>query len=360
MKRRTALVTLTAVTAAAAATAAALVLDDGGRDPGGTAREGLPPATTAIERMDLVRSTTVDGHVDHAGRRTVKTAVEGTVTRAAREGGTVGMGGVLYELDARPVVLLYGSTPMFRPLKPGALGPDVLQLERNLRDLGHGSGLVIDHRYDAATKAAVKSWQRALGVLGPTGELGRGDVVFQPGPVRVVAADAALADQVAPGAPVLTVASPTPVVRVELQAEDRALGRKGTRAEITLPAGRTVGGKVTGTVRPVPGAGGEAAGAADPNGGLTVEIALDDGADAVRGDDQGTASVRFVSERRENVLTVPVEAVVALREGGYGLETVRGDRTRTVRVETGMTADGRIEVTGDGLTEGMKVGVAKP
>lgn len=60
------------------------------------------------------------------------------------------------------------------------------------------------------------------------------------------------------------------------------------------------------------------------------------------------------------MLTVPVEAIVALREGGYGLQIVRASTTTTVRVETGMSADGRIEVTGAGLAEGMQVGAAKP
>ncbi|MFE0427163.1 peptidoglycan-binding protein, partial [Streptomyces sp. NPDC058953] len=32
--------------------------------------------------------------------------------------------------------------------------------------------------------------------------------------------------------------------------------------------------------------------------------------------------------------------------------------SRMVRVETGMTADGRIEVGGPGITEGIEVGVA--
>lgn len=69
--------------------------------------------------------------------------------------------------------------------------------------------------------------------------------------------------------------------------------------------------------------------------------------------------MKFVSESRKDVLTVAVEAIVALREGGYGLELVQGSKTRMVAVETGLTADGRIEVSGTGLAEGMKVGAAE-
>nr|MDT0525782.1 peptidoglycan-binding protein [Streptomyces sp. DSM 41633] len=97
--------------------------------------------------------------------------------------------------------------------------------------------------------------------------------------------------------------------------------------------------------------------------GITVEVVLDGGPGAASGEDpKATASVTFVSEAREGVLAVPVEAVVALRgeNGGYGLQIVRGSSSSMIRVETGMTADGRIEVSGAELREGMRVGVAKP
>ena len=59
------------------------------------------------------------------------------------------------------------------------------------------------------------------------------------------------------------------------------------------------------------------------------------------------------------MLTVPVAALVALAEGGYGVEVVDGRRTRYVAVETGLFAGGRVEVTGDGLAEGMTVGMPR-
>ncbi|WP_406280521.1 peptidoglycan-binding protein [Embleya sp. NBC_00896] len=357
MRRRTAWITAGATTAVVAVGGGALALR-GGDSAADAGKSGTPPAATApITRTDLVKSKTVDGRLDYADRRVVKSAVEGTVTKAAEVGSVVKRGKRLYERDARPVLLLYGTTPMFRDIKVGTLGPDVLQLERNLRDLGYGRNLVIDTKYDDATKAAVQSWQKALGVPEPSGEVGKGDVVFQPEAVRVVSSEVSLADQVGPDKAVLTVASTTPVVRAQLDKGDDSLAKSGTKVEITLPDGSTVTGAVAGTVRaPATEGPGAAGGAGD---GIQVEIALtgtvpDPGANA------GTASVRFVSESRTGVLTVPVEAVVALREGGYGLQIVQGTTGRTVRVQTGMTADGRIEVTGDGLTEGMPVGVAKP
>lgn len=253
MKRRTALRTLGAVTVAAAVTGGVVLLGDplgGAPGSGAAGRSGdAPPATATVVRTDLVRAKTVDGTLDFAQRRPVKSAVVGTVTVAATEGRTVTRGQALYELDDKPVTLLYGPVPVFREMKTGDRGSDVLQLERNLRDLGHGAGLYVDTRYDKDTETAVKRWQKSLN-REPTGRVGKGEVVFQPGQVKVVSADAALADQVGPDRPVLTVASTRPVVRARLDQTDGPLTAAGTKVEVTLPSGRTAAGRVAGTVRP--------------------------------------------------------------------------------------------------------------
>ncbi|QES04531.1 peptidoglycan-binding protein [Streptomyces venezuelae] len=361
MKRRTALRTLGAVTVATAVTGGVVLLGDplgGAPGSGAAGRSGdAPPATATVVRTDLVRAKTVDGTLDFAQRRPVKSAVEGTVTVAATEGRTVTRGQALYELDDKPVTLLYGPVPVFREMKTGDRGSDVLQLERNLRDLGHGAGLYVDTRYDKDTETAVKRWQKSLN-REPTGRVGKGEVVFQPGQVKVVSADAALADQVGPDRPVLTVASTRPVVRARLDQTDGPLTAAGTKVEVTLPSGRTAAGRVAGTVRPEDTGTGDGTAGQD---GIVVEVVLDGGTRAASGEDtKAPVSVRFVSESRKGVLAVPVEAVLALRgeNGGYGLQIVQGGTTTTIRVETGMTADGRIEVSGPDVREGLTVGVA--
>ena len=352
MRRRTGFLVGGATVAAVALGAGALVYDGGGAAKDG--HGNLPSATATITRADLVQSKTVDGKIDFAQRRAVKSAVAGTVTVPAREGATVTRGQALYELDDKPVTLLYGPVPAFREMKVGDRGSDVLQLERNLVALGYGRGLYVDPRFDRATEGAVKQWQKSLNRT-PTGRVGKGDVVFQPEQVAVVRADAALADQVGPDAAVLTVASTKPVVRAKLDQADASLTAKGTSVEVTLPSGATKRGRVTGTVQP------DSSEEGTSQNDITVEITLDGGASAVSGEDaRATASVKFVSESRRGVLVVPVEAVVALRgtDGGYGLQIVEGGTSRMVRVETGMTADGRIEVSGPQIEEGLKVGMA--
>ena len=80
---------------------------------------------------------------------------------------------------------------------------------------------------------------------------------------------------------------------------------------------------------------------------------------AVAGFDQAAVDVVFTAAQRPDVLTVPVAALVALREGGYGLEVVEGGASRYVAVTTGLFSGGRVEVSGDGLAEGMTVGIPR-
>ena len=51
--------------------------------------------------------------------------------------------------------------------------------------------------------------------------------------------------------------------------------------------------------------------------------------------------------------------VHALAGGGYGVEVVDGSTTHYVKVTTGLYADGRVEITGDGLVEGTTVGMPR-
>jgi multidrug efflux pump subunit AcrA (membrane-fusion protein) len=67
--------------------------------------------------------------------------------------------------------------------------------------------------------------------------------------------------------------------------------------------------------------------------------------------------VRYVAQERKAVLTVPVDALLALAEGGYGVEVTEPAGTRIVPVQVGLFAGGRVEVTGGGLAEGARVGV---
>ena len=73
-----------------------------------------------------------------------------------------------------------------------------------------------------------------------------------------------------------------------------------------------------------------------------------------------TVTVSITKELAKNVLSVPVTSLLALLDGGYALEVREsGSMTKLVPVETGIYADGWVEVTGQGLEAGIEVVMPK-
>jgi hypothetical protein len=122
---------------------------------------------------------------------------------------------------------------------------------------------------------------------------------------------------------------------------------------VTLPDGSTTPAKISEAETVVqPGEG------PDQEDTTTVQVTVSFPAGkAPKGLDQATVDVAFTVAERRDVLAVPVAALLALAEGGYGLEVVDGGTTRIVVVGTGLFAGGKVEVSGGGITEGTVVGV---
>jgi hypothetical protein len=178
--------------------------------------------------------------------------------------------------------------------------------------------------------------------------------------VRVTETKAAAGDRIGPGRPVLTVTSTRRVVHVDLKASDQRLARKGAPVTVELPDGTSVPAKIisVGTVaeRTAPAEGSGTPGQSK-DATIDVEIQLDDLRRTGRLD-QAPVMVTMESARRRRVLSVPVEALLALREGGFGVEIVDPAGARRITgVRTGAYGGGRVEITGSGLSAGMKVGV---
>jgi hypothetical protein len=113
---------------------------------------------------------------------------------------------------------------------------------------------------------------------------------------------------------------------------------------------------VAGTVSNV----GTVATAGSQGGSATVDVTITLTDQSQLGSlDQAPVDVTVVSAKAENVLTVPVSALVALAEGGYGVQLVTGSTTRYVAVQTGMFANGRVEISGPDIKAGTIVGVPK-
>lgn len=349
-------VAVVAVVVAAAGAGFAAVngagLLDGRADPAG-ASAALPPATATVTRETLKDTEEADGELGHGPVTTAVSRRPGTITWLPAAGAAVSRGRSLYRVDAEPVLLLYGETPAYRDLRVGTQGPDVESLERNLGKLGY-DGFTVDDEYTWDTAEAVMRWQEDRG-LDQTGVVELGRVVFAPGRVRVESLGTEEGRPVAPGQEVLTYTGTSKVVTVRMDAEDQRLAKKGAEVEVTLPDGRTTDGKVTEVATVVvPGEGQNA----EPETLVEALVRIGD-AGATRGLDRAAVDVTFTASQRADVLTVPVAALVALREGGFGVEVVENGSSRYVGVETGLFAGGRVEVSGDGLTEGMTVGMPR-
>jgi peptidoglycan hydrolase-like protein with peptidoglycan-binding domain len=276
----------------------------------------------------------------------------GTVTSLPRAGSVVERGEALYRLDGDPIVLMYGSTPAYRALQSGVPdGRDVRELEQNLAALGFDPGTV-DDSFTSSTATAVSDWQESLG-LEQTGAVELGRVVFLPGPRRVGEHKTSVGSVLSSGSEVLDTSSNKRVVTVELDASLQAMAHKGDRVEVTMPDGSLGRGRITGVGRVAREL---ESSSADPSAepqmviDVTIELRSNRGAGRL---DEAPVSVGLAQEARREVLAVPVNALVARRGGGYGVE-LTGSR-RIVPVQAGMFADGFVEVSGGSIREGTRV-----
>ncbi|MFF0516785.1 hypothetical protein [Streptomyces sp. NPDC004250] len=372
--------------------------------------EPEPKAGTAkVVRTDLTDTRVIDGMLGYGTPRTLNGFGDGTVTWIAPSGATVSRGEPLYRVDDRPVPVLYGNVPIYRTLDtPNTVGRDVRVIADNLRALGYeigrqpSSGETVTgplpgtgarpggadrdaapldgttegktsergSKEETATATeqpavtgpikvrpeegvltpalikAVKRWQTTLGAPA-TGVIEPGDVAVLAGAVRVEGAE------VQPGTPaqgpLLRVTATAKAVTVEVSASEVGSVKRGDTATVQLPGGGSAAAKVAFI--------GSEAKALSSGEGLpgelkaTVTVVFDDPGHVSRFN-AAPVQVEFGAESRSDVLAVPVTALLALREGGYGLQLAGG---RIVAVKTGLIAKGMVEVSGDGITEGTQV-----
>lgn len=310
--------------------------------PASSSPPAAPPATTQVTRTTLIDRIKVDGDLGSGAQVQVTGRRPGTVTRLPVPGEQLERGKVLYEVNAVGVPVFFGTTPLYREMRNGIPdGDDVKMLQENLLALGYSELGAASGRFGPRTASAVKRWQKSL-KADQTGVVQPGDVVVVAGPVRVHAVTAQ------PGAPaegpLMTVTGLDRLVSVELTEAQRRLARVGAKVKVHLLGGR----ETPGTVREV------AVKTVEEKPKPVATVTLDDAALAAA-TEPGRVTVEFDGEKRENVLVVPVQALLALREGGYAVEVVDGGKSRYLPVRTGMFAGGMVEITGDGLSEGMTV-----
>jgi len=158
------------------------------------------------------------------------------------------------------------------------------------------------------------------------------------------------------------------VVTVALDATKQSEAVVGELVTVELPDGSTVNGKVT-AVSPVAqsqsgsnsgtgsGAGGGGGSASGSSSTIPVTISLS-GHHAGAGLDQAAVSVNFAQARANNVLSVPVTALLATAGGGYAVQSLAAPH-KLLPVTTGLFAAGYVEISGPGIFPGLQVSDAQ-
>lgn len=141
--------------------------------PAELAARAEPPTpsliTVAVERRKLSADVIVRAEVAYDDPVSVELSgaigmpgEAAVVTRAPEIDAELAEGDVAIEVAGRPVLLLEGVIPVYRDLRPGAVGLDVLQLEEALTRLGHFTGTP-DQEWTSDTGAAIQAWYDAAG-----------------------------------------------------------------------------------------------------------------------------------------------------------------------------------------------------
>ena len=301
-----------------------------------------------------------------------------TYTSLPKVGDLIREDQAVYSVSDQPVPLLYGSIAAYRAFYLGMSdGADVGQLTHDLVALGYGAGLTQSNHYSAATAAAVERWQTALG-LPPTGTILVGQAVFEPGPIRVTSVTPSVGQAVTAGT-IIDATGTSPVVTVDLDVTQEYLLKPGDAVTVELPDGvTTVDGVVqsVGNVAVCPNGNGQGQGNGSPDANdsadqtpcsssgsgssstptVTVTVTLDStppGATL----DQAPVNVNITTDRAANVLAVPVNALLALQGGGFGVDVLTGSTSHLVGVTTGLYSNTLVQISGTGITAGTRVEV---
>jgi multidrug efflux pump subunit AcrA (membrane-fusion protein) len=141
------------------------------------------------------------------------------------------------------------------------------------------------------------------------------------------------------------------VVSMDLRLDDQRLAVFGSVVTVRLPGCKETTGKITSVGTPTE--------TKDTTGQaktvIPVVVSLDSTKEAAAFQ-EAAVTVDIPSERRKDVLSVPVGALIAITPQQFGIEVVGSDGTTyQVPVTTGLFAGGRVEISGDDVEAGQRV-----
>lgn len=176
------------------------------RSPAEIAAEAEPPPASniTVEVVSEELSADVITRGDIVYDEPVQVSLSGSfatqperliVTQAMERGADLDEGDLVVEVVGRPVFLLVGEIPMYRDLRPGSSGDDVIQLEEALARMGFLEGTP-DETWDEQTGSAVAAWYETAGYRA-NGLSEEDEATLRAARDRVRSAEAAVADAVA-------------------------------------------------------------------------------------------------------------------------------------------------------------------
>jgi hypothetical protein len=364
--------------------------------------KALPLGTTTVGLGDLVQTQRYTGVLSHPSRGSVSLSGSGTVTSVPRDGQILREGTSVASVDDHRIGVLFGRTSLYRTLRSetptdaqlavqvaqanllaaqatlsqasrsskakrasapahhasvvqaqvsvdeardrlasaeGALrkaqtpqqGPDVALVAGDMTALGyyHGSA----DGWNASLEDAVRMWQEHIGAA-HTGEIDPDDVLVVGGPARVSDVRGQLGSS--PSAVTFSLDSLSRVATFKIHNGAPAALAPGRHVMLSA-AGDTTTARVTSvkTSHQI----------------ATVEVAIDQSSRLARIGSSQVAMTVTIADRR-NVLIVPTQALLALASGGYALQLPTG---RLLAVRTGIVQAGDIEVSGQGVHQGLRV-----
>ena len=268
-------------------------------------------ALVTVAEQELGRVITLGVSVSREQTPAAVNALTGVVTRAG-ESGEVAAGEVLYAVAQKPVLVLQGELPQWRPLGEGTSGDDVAAFQRMLA--ATGAKVEATGTWDEATADAWDDWLTERGYpAADTVELGQLVVLDAlPAPLSVDAKTTAVGTTLAGGENVVARPGDQPDFALEVNQEQAALIPAGT--QVTVPHGehewKAVAGEST----------------SDEQGLIRITLTAPDGG-VVCGEDCDTLPADATTSLLSQVSVVPpvsgpVVPVSALRTQPDGAATV--------------------------------------
>ena len=261
---------------------------------------------------------------------------------------------------------------------------DLIEEQKRIREMEEGEGSVVDAAEALAIENAQKAYDEALESynkgVDKAAELQQAEEELEElqlaaksetfSPTNALASETPIivgsyitseGSAVAANSQMYNISSTGVEVVFQIDASDQDMVSVGDSVEVELPSEERIKATIS-YIDPVVTQG---------QNGDFIEVKLDiSSSEGIKVYDQAPVDVFVTSEVSQDVLYVPVNALIALAEGGYALEVYNGESevgvfegvsgvdTTYVGVEIGVFTDGFVEVSGN-ISEGMIVVVPR-